>query len=325
MPKTKIDPNAYYAVKIGKQPGIYPCWEKGAKEQIQGFKGAVYKKFKTQEEAREFMDKRNVTTETVGNERKYQQLMCKKLTNAFKTGTQLLLDKDITSSYLAIDNDKKPDKKPDKKYTSYLDPQIAQDLIESQPTSEIHISNWNYHMGQYYLFTDGSLMAGSHVGYGICISNGNTTTDTLRPPICISRVMPEGTTNNQCEMLAIVSALHLAYIFKNYFGTKDNNRQIQYGKNLTIVSDSQYCINAVSKWIKQWQKNGWTTAVGKPVKNREILEKINNLLTILKPYVNVTFLHQNSHLPTPPANASTINKLLWEGNYLVDLAAKNKY
>lgn len=315
MPKTKIDPNAYYAVKIGRQPGIYPCWEKGAKDQIQGFKGAVYKKFKTLEEAREFMDKRNVTADTVGNERKYQQLMCKKLTNAFKTGTLLVLNKAIDSNTIA------------KKYESYLDPQLAQDLIDLQPTQDIHISNWSRHMGQYYLFTDGSLMAGTHVGYGVCIDVGNRDSmgsSIERPAICMSRAMPEGTTNNQCEMLAIVSVLHLAYIFRDYFGTKDGSRKIQYGKKLDIVSDSQYCINAVSKWMPQWQRNGWTTAAGKPVKNREILEKINNLLTTLKPFVSVSFLHQNSHLPTPPPNSSAISKLLWEGNYLVDLAAKNK-
>ena len=32
----------YYAVKVGKNPGIYRTWEQ-TKEQVEGFSGAVYK------------------------------------------------------------------------------------------------------------------------------------------------------------------------------------------------------------------------------------------------------------------------------------------
>lgn len=44
----------YYAVKVGKEPGIYRDWD-SCKAQIHGFKGAIYKSFKTEEEARVFM------------------------------------------------------------------------------------------------------------------------------------------------------------------------------------------------------------------------------------------------------------------------------
>lgn len=44
----------YYAVKIGKTPGIYTSWDE-CKAMVHGFPGAVYKSFKTMEEAKQFM------------------------------------------------------------------------------------------------------------------------------------------------------------------------------------------------------------------------------------------------------------------------------
>ena len=44
----------YYAVKAGKVPGIYRDWD-SCKAQVHGFKGAIYKSFKTEEEALAFM------------------------------------------------------------------------------------------------------------------------------------------------------------------------------------------------------------------------------------------------------------------------------
>lgn len=43
----------YYAVKIGKEPGIYSTWDE-CKEQVNKFPGAIYKSFKTLEEAEKF-------------------------------------------------------------------------------------------------------------------------------------------------------------------------------------------------------------------------------------------------------------------------------
>lgn len=44
----------FYAVKVGKTPGIYTNWE-DAKAQVSGFPGAVYKGFVTADEAKAYM------------------------------------------------------------------------------------------------------------------------------------------------------------------------------------------------------------------------------------------------------------------------------
>ena len=44
----------HYAVKKGQKTGIFESWE-SCKEQVQGFKGAQFKKFKTKQEADDYM------------------------------------------------------------------------------------------------------------------------------------------------------------------------------------------------------------------------------------------------------------------------------
>lgn len=53
----------FYAVKNGRVKGIYSDWE-SCKEQVQGYKDARFKKFKTREEATDFMNDVVVVSET---------------------------------------------------------------------------------------------------------------------------------------------------------------------------------------------------------------------------------------------------------------------
>ena len=45
----------YYAVKKGRNPGIYTSWDSCLKE-VKGFSGAIYKSFKTKEDALAFLN-----------------------------------------------------------------------------------------------------------------------------------------------------------------------------------------------------------------------------------------------------------------------------
>ena len=44
----------YYAVRIGKTPGIYTSWE-DCKAQVTGYKGAIFKGFEEKKDAEDFM------------------------------------------------------------------------------------------------------------------------------------------------------------------------------------------------------------------------------------------------------------------------------
>lgn len=330
MPKPTLPKQKYYAVKIGKQPGIYPCWEKGAKEQVAGIKGAVFKSFKTLEEAQIFMDRRNVTSDSVKLEREWQLSENIRVKQAYKDGYLTNLGKLEKTDNL---------KKMESLGTHMASIDGARALISAVPLETLHPRYWNRHQGSYYIFTDGSFMpAAKHVGYGICLSVGNSSSNSNSDATngasdkqlanCLHRIMPIDTTNNQCEMLAIASVLQIIWMFRDYFGKpdthtiSDSNVKRRFLKTVTIISDSSYCINSITKWVAKWSKNNWLTANGDPVKNRDTLEKINELCQQLEPFVDIYFQHTNSHLTAPDKTAPTIKRLLWEGNYMVDLAAK---
>ncbi|ROQ94211.1 ribonuclease HI [Streptomyces sp. 2132.2] len=50
------------------------------------------------------------------------------------------------------------------------------------------------------------------------------------------------------------------------------------GTAVEVRMDSQYAMKAVTQWLPAWKRNGWKTAAGKPVANRELVERIDALL-----------------------------------------------
>lgn len=51
------------------------------------------------------------------------------------------------------------------------------------------------------------------------------------------------------------------------------------GTAVQVRMDSQYAMKAVTQWLPAWKRNGWKTAAGKPVANRQLVESIDALLT----------------------------------------------
>ncbi|MGW2227233.1 ribonuclease H family protein [Streptomyces formicae] len=69
---------------------------------------------------------------------------------------------------------------------------------------------------------------------------------------------------------------------------------------LEVRMDSQYAMNAVTKWIASWKRNGWLTAAKKPVANKELVVRIDALLQNRA----VTFQHVAAHqVDGDPLNA----------------------
>lgn len=73
---------------------------------------------------------------------------------------------------------------------------------------------------------------------------------------------PHGT-NNQGELMAVIDLMEAT---------------AHLGEDLHIFCDSQYVINAVTKWMPGWKRKGWRKADGAPVLNRELLERLDRAL-----------------------------------------------
>ncbi|KAA0019446.1 ribonuclease H family protein [Antrihabitans cavernicola] len=47
---------------------------------------------------------------------------------------------------------------------------------------------------------------------------------------------------------------------------------------LLIESDSKYAISCASEWLAGWKRKGWKTASGSPVKNLELIKRLDDAI-----------------------------------------------
>lgn len=71
------------------------------------------------------------------------------------------------------------------------------------------------------------------------------------------------TTNNRMELTAAISALDA----------------LSRPSKVTVVTDSSYVKDGLTKWIFGWKNNGWKTAAKKPVKNVDLWKQLDEAAT----------------------------------------------
>ncbi|GAB5482082.1 MAG: ribonuclease HI [Parasphingorhabdus sp.] len=87
-------------------------------------------------------------------------------------------------------------------------------------------------------------------GWGALIRHGKTEKE-------ISGGEPE-TTNNRMELRAAIEALNA----------------LKRPCRVKLSIDSTYVKDGITKWVFNWQKNGWRTAGKKPVKNADLWQDL---------------------------------------------------
>ena len=71
------------------------------------------------------------------------------------------------------------------------------------------------------------------------------------------------TTNNRMELTAAIRALEA----------------LNKASSITIVTDSTYLRDGITKWIHGWKRNGWKTAAKKDVKNADLWQRLDSAQT----------------------------------------------
>jgi ribonuclease HI len=71
------------------------------------------------------------------------------------------------------------------------------------------------------------------------------------------------TTNNRMELTAAIAALEA----------------LKRPCTVDLYTDSQYLRSGITTWITTWKRNGWRTAERKPVKNVDLWQRLDQLLT----------------------------------------------
>ena len=71
------------------------------------------------------------------------------------------------------------------------------------------------------------------------------------------------TTNNRMEMMAVIQALSA----------------LKRPCDVTLHLDSQYVLKGMTEWLAGWKSRGWKTAAKQPVKNDDLWQQLDQLVT----------------------------------------------
>jgi len=71
------------------------------------------------------------------------------------------------------------------------------------------------------------------------------------------------TTNNRMELMAAIEALAV----------------LKHSCHVRLTTDSEYLRKGITQWLKDWKRRGWKTSAKKPVKNRDLWERLDEEIT----------------------------------------------
>ncbi len=71
------------------------------------------------------------------------------------------------------------------------------------------------------------------------------------------------TTNNRMELMAAICALEA----------------LKRPCSVALYTDSRYLQDGIRQWLPRWKQRGWKTAGGKPLKNVDLWQRLDGLVT----------------------------------------------
>ena len=107
------------------------------------------------------------------------------------------------------------------------------------------------------IYTDGACKGNPGPGgWGVLLRSADGTETEL----CGGEL---GTTNNRMEMMAVIEALGA----------------LKRPCRVTLHLDSQYVLKGITEWITGWKAKGWKTASKQPVKNVDLWQRLDSLVS----------------------------------------------
>ena len=112
-------------------------------------------------------------------------------------------------------------------------------------------------MDTLHIYTDGSCEPNPGPGGWSAIVIG----DESAPVIIQGR--EDSTTNNRMELQAAIQALNV----------------LNQACEIVFFTDSQYLRQGILSWIHGWKRNGWKTSTKEPVKNVDLWQRLDSLVS----------------------------------------------
>ncbi|KAL8691655.1 MAG: hypothetical protein Q9224_004127 [Gallowayella concinna] len=276
-PSTAVGPK-FYAVKSGRTPGIYTDWP-SAQEQITGWQKPKHRSFATRAEAQRFLDKDGPRTGDSPDATEVESIIsstqhplenlgysaakphapkkAKKTLNGTSRSTKQAPVEYNEADFAAGTGPLPPGAEDGFDHNIMLDPvtgNVVYRTLEQRQATKPHPAR-PAQSGTLRIHTDGSALgngqAGAFAGIGVYFGPGDrrNLSETLPGP---------RQTNQRAELTAILRALEI----------------VPKNRDVSIITDSKYAIDCVTVWCINWRKNGWKTAAGKAVENKDLVENI---------------------------------------------------
>lgn len=106
------------------------------------------------------------------------------------------------------------------------------------------------------IYTDGACKGNPGPGgWGVWLKSGPSEKE-----LCGGETM---TTNNRMELMAVIEAL----------------RALKRPCHVTLHLDSEYVRKGITEWIHGWKAKGWKTAAKQPVKNADLWQILDALVS----------------------------------------------
>ena len=106
------------------------------------------------------------------------------------------------------------------------------------------------------IYTDGACKGNPGPGgWGALLALGDTEKELFGGEL--------GTTNNRMEMMAVIEAL----------------AALKRPCSVTLYLDSEYVRKGITEWIHGWKARGWRTAAKAPVKNVDLWQRLDALVS----------------------------------------------
>ena len=111
-------------------------------------------------------------------------------------------------------------------------------------------------MKQVIIYTDGACRGNPGPGgWGVLIKFDGVEKEIFGGQI--------DTTNNQMELSAAIEGLTV----------------LTEPCSVKLFTDSKYVMDGITQWIQNWKKNNWRTTAKKEVKNKELWQKLDYLIS----------------------------------------------
>ncbi|RMY04340.1 hypothetical protein D0868_06994 [Hortaea werneckii] len=267
-------PPRFYGVRSGRVPGVYTTWAE-VLDNITGWKVPKHKVFRSYEEADSYVKQGQggkfgdswamESIEPYGDD---GTAPMNKKSKSAKNGGKKIKD-EFVDSHFGDYPEYEPGEAP---LGTEVEDGFDDSIILDHSTNGLRYKTGEERTSTKYMaarpvpqapiriYTDGSSLSngrGDSAMAGVGVFFGPMDTRNISEGLEGSKQ-----TNQRAELTAILRALEVA--------PKD--------RKVIILSDSNYAIKCTNDWYLNWRRNGWVNASKKPVENRDLIQKVVDIL-----------------------------------------------